>query len=275
MYHMRGMSTRRYVRMPWGQVHLREAGRAGDPVVVMLHQSPLSSATMEAVLQPLARAGLHAVALDTPGFGMSDATPRPWTIPDYAAAMWQTLDELGLKRVALLGQHTGAIMAWEATAQRPGAVTGLVLQGLPLYDDVERARKHQSYAPGYDPQLDGSHLQVIWQRVRGLYPALTAEEINRQVLEYLSTGPDYATAYRAVFDYVVRPEALRGHPMVLLHGDADLVHRFTPVVTTALPWAAVDLIEGGTDFVADEQPEAFAAALARAVLQFLDARESL
>jgi pimeloyl-ACP methyl ester carboxylesterase len=228
----------------------------------MLHQSPLSSATFEAVLEPLAQRGLHAVALDTPGFGMSDPTPRPWTIPDYAAAVWQVADALGFDEVTLLGQHTGAVVACESAKQAPQRVTGIVLQGLPLYDAAEREEKISSYAPAYVPTEDGSHLLVIWDRVLGLYPGLAVEETDRQVLEYLATGPDFATAYRAVFAHEVDTGSLRDVPIALVHGEQDLVHRFTDTVTAALPWAHLDVVPG-TDFAPDEYPAEFADAVAR------------
>ena len=262
MRDLRGSSDRSYVRMPWGQVHVRQAGAPGGTTLLLLHQSPLSSATFEVVLQPLGERGIHAVAIDTPGFGMSDPTPEPWSITQYARASWQVADALGLGDVTILGQHTGAVVACEAAAQQPSRVQGLVLQGLPLYSAEERMEKKRSYAPGYVPNLDGSHLRVIWDRVQGLYPELPVDECNRQVLEYLATGPDYATAYRAVFEHDVDTDALRDVPIALVHGDRDLVDRFTDVVTAALPWAALDIVPG-TDFAPDEHPAEFTEAVAR------------
>ncbi|SHK98565.1 Pimeloyl-ACP methyl ester carboxylesterase [Pseudonocardia thermophila] len=267
MRSLRGSSERGYVRAPWGQVHYRCGGDPTAPTVLALHQSPLSSATFEAVIEPVVRRGVRMVALDTPGFGMSDPTPEQWTIPDYARAVWQVADLLGLGKVHLLGQHTGAVIAAEAAFQQPERIDGLVLQGLPLYSDEEREEKKRSYAPAYEPAEDGSHIGVIRDRIRRLYPRLGVAETDRQLIEYLSTGPDYATAYRAVFDYRVDTERLDTFPVLLLHGSDDLVDRFTPQVTAALPNARLVTIPDGTDFVMDEQPEAFAEELARYVLR--------
>lgn len=274
MKNLAGTSDRSYVRLPWGQVHLRRAGAVDAPALVMVHQSPLSSATFEVTLEPLAARGLQVIAPDNPGFGMSDATPSQWSIPDYADGLWQLIDELSLTDVVLLGQHTGAVIACEAARQRPGSVKGLVLQGLPLYSDEERAEKKAGYAPGYQPSLDGSHLQVIWDRVRRLYPDLAVDEIDRQVLEYLATGPDYGTAYRAVFDHRVDTEALRDVPIALVHGVGDLVHRFTDQVTAALPWAELEILPG-TDFAPDEFPDEFVDAVARWTHAFQRTSEGL
>jgi haloalkane dehalogenase len=267
MRSMGGTSSRGYVDVHWGQVHYRHGGDEGMPTVLALHQSPLSSATYEAAVEPLARRGVRLVAPDTPGFGMSDPPPEPWTIADYARGVWQFADALGLERIHLLGQHTGAVIAAEAAVQQPERVRGIVLQGLPLYDDAERAEKKRSYAPGYTPSADGAHLRVIRERILRLYPRLDVAEADRQMIEYLSTGPDYATAYRAVFEHRVDTAGLGSFPVLLLHGSDDLVDRFTPAVAAALPQARLVTVPGGTDFVVDEQPEAFAAELARHVLR--------
>lgn len=253
-----GTARRGYLDLPWGQVHHRHGGEAGRPTLLILHQSPLSSATYDAAIGALATRGIRSIAVDTPGFGMSDAPPRPWSIPEYAEAVWQIADALGLDTVTLLGQHTGAIVGAEAALRQPQRVRKLILQGLPLYDDEERAEKKASYAPGYTPDRAGSHLRAIWDRVYRLYPRITPDEADRQVAEYLMTGPDYATAYRAVFDHTLDTEALRAVPTVLLHGCDDVVDRMTPVVTKALPGAPLILIPDGTDFVMDEQTETFA-----------------
>lgn len=265
MTSMGGASRRGYVDLPWGQVHYRHGGEPGQPALLILHQSPLSSATYEAVIEPLARRGVRPIAVDTPGYGMSDPPPRPWTIPEYADAAWQIADALGLTDLYLLGQHTGAVIAAEAALLAPGRVRGLILQGLPLYDDDEREFKRRTWAPGYVPERSGDHLRVIWQRIHRLYPRITVGEAERQVIEYLSVGPDYAQAYRAVFDHHVDTAGLAGVPTLLLHGSDDLVDRMNATVCAALPSADLVTIPGGTDFVADEQPEAFAEALAEYV----------
>lgn len=267
MRNLGGTSDRSYVRLPWGQVHLRSAGDPGSPALVMLHQSPLSSATFEAVLPGLASRGLHVVAPDTPGFGMSDPTPGQWSIADYAVGVRRLLDALGLQRVVLLGQHTGAVVGCEVARQERDRILGLVHQGLPLYSEEERAQKRVGYAPGYVPEPDGSHLSVVWDRIRGLYPALPLAEADRQVLEYLATGPDYGTAYRAVFDHHVDVDAVREVPTALVHGEGDLVHRFTDQVTAAMPWAELVLLPG-TDFPMDEHPPEFVDAVATRALAF-------
>ena len=61
------------------------------------------------------------IALDTPGYGGSDPLlePEQPEIPDYAAAVIETVDALGLERFGVYGTHTGALLALEVARMRP------------------------------------------------------------------------------------------------------------------------------------------------------------
>lgn len=258
--------TSQLVDLPWGQVHVRRAGTQGVPLM-LVHQSPLSSRTYAPALPPLAAAGFLAVAPDTPGFGSSTATPRSWCVADYAAALWQLVDRLGLGRVALLGQHTGATIGVEAALQRPDRVRGLVLQGLPLYEGGEGAERLATYAPPYEPSLDGSHLAFVWERVRRMYPRLDARQATDRLVEYLEAGPDYATAYRAVFRYDMAARLpLVRVPVHLVYGEHDLVAWRQSRVHALIDGVVEEVLDGLTDFAALEAPGRFAAAVARHLL---------
>jgi len=65
--------TAGYVEARWGQVHYRASGSSG-PWVALFHESPLSTAAFESVLQLLGTT-CRAVAFDTPGYGQSDPPP--------------------------------------------------------------------------------------------------------------------------------------------------------------------------------------------------------
>jgi len=261
MFNMRGESERFYLDLGWGQVHGRHAGASANPAIVFIHQSPLSSASYEPVIPLLASHGKYAVALDTPGFGMSDAADSNWSISDYAREFWRAVDELGLSKIDIVGQHTGATIGVEAYLQQPARVNNLVLQGLPFYDAAERAEKKRSWAPGYTFARDGSHLVGIWNRVFELYPEESLERADRQVLEYLSTGPDYATAYRGVFNYDIDVAALQSAPICFLMGDADLLNRMREKIQKEFPLAPYQVITDTTDFSALEKPQDYVSLL--------------
>ena len=106
-----------YADEPRGQVHYRRCGD-GQPLL-LLHQSPSSSTMFRKAYALLAQAGIQAIGVDTPGFGMSDVPPHVPSIEDYAQAIPPVLDHLKLDAAAMLGHHTGASIAVEVATRFP------------------------------------------------------------------------------------------------------------------------------------------------------------
>jgi len=109
------------------RVHLIEVG-AGPPVV-FLHGSSTSSLSLLPLLERLD--GMRAIAVDRPGFGLSDPVHVPRERFREAAVTFldEVVDELGLQTSALAGTSMGGTWAlWYALA-RPDRVRRLVLIG--------------------------------------------------------------------------------------------------------------------------------------------------
>jgi pimeloyl-ACP methyl ester carboxylesterase len=137
---------RAYFDCRFGQLHVRTAfpntGGFDERVpLVLLHSSSMSSRTF-APLLPVLGTDRSLYAVDTPGSGESDPTPREPTIADYAAAIGDLLEGLRLREVDLLGHHTGSAIAAEVAIARPKQVRRVVLVGLPVFDAAERAAMH-------------------------------------------------------------------------------------------------------------------------------------
>jgi pimeloyl-ACP methyl ester carboxylesterase len=112
---------------PSGRVHVIEAG--DGPPVVLLHGSSTSSLLLLPLLERLQ--GAWGIAVDRPGFGLSDPADVPRERFRQAAVEWLdgVLDALGLDATALAGSSMGGTWAlWYALA-RPERVRRLVLLG--------------------------------------------------------------------------------------------------------------------------------------------------
>jgi pimeloyl-ACP methyl ester carboxylesterase len=210
---------RRFVTVGSRQVHYRRGG--SGPAAVLLHASPLSSASLLPLARSLTRR-FTVIALDTPGYGLSDplplAEPR---IADYADALAETLTALGLDRCVVYGFHTGAAIGLDLAARHPGRVAAAVLEGVLVPTGEERADLLAHYAPWFPPVWDGTHLIANWSRVRDMFifwPWYRREEsarlavampsaatINDAVLDLLRAGEAYPLGYRAAFAYDAAP----------------------------------------------------------------------
>lgn len=98
---------RGYADGPFGQVHYRDTGGEGTPVV-LLPMAPGSSRTFERILPEFKRIGVRAIAVDPPGVGMSDAAPSFLTIEEQVPSITAVLDHLTLKECDVFGIKTGA-----------------------------------------------------------------------------------------------------------------------------------------------------------------------
>ena len=264
------MGRRRYVDGPHGQVHLAEAGPTDGPAVLLLHQTPRSWREFAAVLDLLAERGLRAVAMDTPGMGGSDAPPGTPRIEDYAAAAVAVLGAVTDGPAAVVGHHTGGVIAVEVAAQAPDRVTALVLSSTP-WVDAERRERVATRPPidAVEPRPDGTHLAELWQRRQAFYPEGRTDLLHAFVGDALrvGVGEDLEAGHRAVNAYRMeeRVGLLRARALVLGATDdpfawperdrlAEVLRGHGLEVTTAA-------VEGGMVPLPDQLPDAFAGAV--------------
>ncbi len=212
-----------YIDSDWGQVHYRTAGTAG-PWVVLFHESPLSSRVYESVL-PVLGEGCRAVAFDTPGYGASDPPPRDgFEIPDYASVLSHATAAMGMTDVVFSGVHTGASLAIEAARTFTGGVTGVVLSGVALYDDAERAANLANWAPTTSMDIEGGQFEWAVERYRRIWPGLSVEMLHLAVVDAMRVVERYNWGYNAAFRHdPAGPLADLRVPVLLLDAEHDLL----------------------------------------------------
>ncbi|SFW78594.1 alpha/beta fold hydrolase [Amycolatopsis australiensis] len=257
-----------YVRVPGGQVHYAEQG--SGPAVLLLHQTPRSLDEFRE-LQPLLAAGHRVLALDMPGFGNSMALPAPQRIEDYVRGTLAALDALGIGRTAVLGHHTGGVVAVELAAAAPGRVTAAVLSSTPWAGPAYRAS--HAAGPGVDDAVrepGGGHLLAWWAQRRPHYPRGATGLLDRFVRDALAPGVDPREGHLACARYEM--ERRIGHvraPVLLLAGAGDpfALPALEPLARHLTAAAVVEraVIDGGTVALMEDK----AADVAGVVVPFL------
>lgn len=157
---------RHFVTIGRRQLHYRRAGNG--PPLVLLHRLPRSSRDHTPLLLRW-REAFTVIAPDQGGYGQSWplAASADGGAPDagaYADDLRDFLDALGLDRVHLLGDGSGALLALEFAWRHPGRVASLVCHALPG-SPVDATALQRAFAP-FEPRWDGSHLAWLWAMLR-------------------------------------------------------------------------------------------------------------
>ncbi len=255
-----------YFDGPMGQVHIGELGE-GLPLV-LLHQTAWSSRQFKNAMPHLAQRGIRCIAVDTPGFGLSDGPEQPPTVYDYADSLAAVLEALGLDQPMVLGHHTGASIATAFAASYPGMVERLFLHGVPIYTPEER--EQQLSRPHFDqtPKTDGSHLTERWAVAdKASRQKVTPTAIHWSLVQFFWAGPKEWFGHHAAFTYDLETDfkALT-MPTTVISNSGDVLHGKMPYLEELRPDFTYVSLEGGTFHIVFEEAERWAAAVAEQVL---------
>lgn len=263
-----GKQIRRgYIELPPAsggvQLHYRRAGTAGAPLLVLLHQTPSSSEMYLQLMRALA-SRFDLLAVDTPGFGLSDALPGSFSIPAAAQAIHAGVKALHAGPCFWFGHHTGAALALQIAHDHPQQVARLAMSGPCLLDAQQRVRLPQLAAaiPSAD---DGSHLAALWSRMRAKDADAPAALIQREVLMAAAAGESYPQAYQAVVevDTEAQLRAL-GCPTLVFAGSEDPLYGQLEAAAACLADGRKAEIPGARTFVCERN----AAAVAKLLIEF-------
>ena len=254
-----------YADTPLGQLHYAEAGH-GDTTVIALHQTPRSHDEF-AELLPLLADGYRVVAMDMYGFGQSAKPKGPHTIEQYAAGVLALADALEIKHFAVMGHHTGAVVAIEVAAAAAERVDAVVLSS-PSYTGPEYREGHAG-GPGVDDaetDHNGGHLITWWSQRAPYYPEDRPDILNRFIRDALAPGVDPLEGHLACARYVME-DRIGGvtAPVLILGADGDPFSfpDIEPIRRglSGAPRVDVVVVEGGTIPMLEHLPEPVAAAV--------------
>jgi pimeloyl-ACP methyl ester carboxylesterase len=255
---------RAFANISEGQMHYRIEG-SGEPVL-LLHPGVGSSDAFTNAMPYLSRKYL-VIATDFLGNGDSDPAPFEYTMPDHARSLVSFLDSLGIRKVSVVGHHTGAKVAAELAINRPERVNKLVLSAIGYWEAAANIKKNEpdNFTSHVEIKPDGSHFMEWWRRAGMWNDPL--DIIEASVLEYIKAGPRGEEIHWTARAYDTKGRLpLIKCPTLVLSGAAGLFHSAADNVRKLVPGSKLVVIENGPPRMERIMPQEFAAA----ILNFLE-----
>jgi len=207
----------------------------------------------------LAKRGLRIIAIDTPGYGMSDNFDHPPTSDEYAGVVATVMDGLKLTKASVVGHHTGSTVGSAFAARYPDRVDRVVMHGVPLYTNEERAERLAR--PHFDqtPDAEGNHLKRRWEVGLRLAPDASLEALHLSAVNFFMAGPLEWHGHHAAFthDMAAALKAIKA-PTLIMSNTGDMLHFSLERVRALRPDFKFLSLDGGTYHIVFDEAERWA-----------------
>ena len=253
------MGTEHYIYRRDGRVYAYQVG-GGEPVI-FLHAVGSSGVTWNTVLDQLAR-HFTCYNIDMPGFDHSDIPPGQYAVEDYAQALVDVIDSLGLEQVNLVGDHTGALLSIVLAGSYPDRVKRVVLDGLPCWDSKKGKAIWERFFLTRFTDTTSYHLSVdpliTWEEAKALDPKMEraawekSDEIHKRSRLWERMTHEKTTSFDAV-SAAARVE----RPTLLLYGDGDILLRGAATANEQIKGSVLKVVPETPGTVHTVRPDLF------------------
>lgn len=262
-----GTPPRQALRVTAGRLTLRAVRAGAGRPVVLLHGFGESLISWRGAFDRLA-AHSDVVALDLPGFGLSDKPASGYSNDTLAAVVLDAMTSLGMAHATLVGHSMGGAIAVATALRAPERVDALVLV------DPAVSAGTWGFKPPRDAASTTDWLRRAIARYETLRPRFTAPHDPSWLAEdstALAYSPSNDSAYgRAIqavlrefdFDYLTPARASRLHlPVLLLWGEFDQVvpPQVGRTLLLGLPQATLEVVPRSLHRPHVERPDTVAA----------------
>ena len=237
------MIKKAYTEISMGQCHYRY--KAGDGIpMVFLHQTPSSSLMYEELISQLPE--YSCIAIDTPGFGMSDDISGNPSIEDYGKYVLEVLGNLEIRKFHLIGHHSGASIALSIENQRNDQVASLTLIGVFLATSEEKEIMKKQTGLDWSPREDGGHLINAWNLAGKILGADDNLDLRqRETIDAIRAETSAKQMHHAIWDFSeINAFKKTNTPSLVMCSEEDVMFPFLDKVIDCRPETIIQIIQG-------------------------------
>jgi pimeloyl-ACP methyl ester carboxylesterase len=234
------------------------------PTILLIHGFPLNSSLWESQIEDLSDTA-RVLAPDLRGFGLSEATPAPYTMEMMADDCMGLLDSLGIQEpVIVCGLSMGGYVAFEFYRRFPDWVAGLILTSTRAGADDEAGRA------GRDAMIANVRKSGVEAVSRAMLPKLLGPDSythNELLVNFVREMVDSSSVeglVGALEAMKTRPDStpMLGNisvPVLIIHGEADQIIHVSQAeaMREAIPNSRLVVLPGAGHLPNLEQADAF------------------
>ena len=127
-------------------VYCEKSGETGEQVL-LLHGWGCTTEHFRPIIQALEK-DYRLTVIDFPGHGKSGRPPEPWGVKDFADAVVDVMDQLGIEKCHLIAHSFGGRVSLHLAAHHPERIGKMVLTGcagLKKPQTEEQKKRSQAY----------------------------------------------------------------------------------------------------------------------------------
>jgi pimeloyl-ACP methyl ester carboxylesterase len=168
--------------------------------------------------------------LDCPGHDDSDIPASKYSMPDYADAILEVADVIGLKKFNIVADHTGSMYSMDLAIRYPDRVKRMVLDGLPYWRAENSGVIWDKFFIPSFTDADAYHVNVVpllsWEEAKSRRPNITREEWEHSEWQHKRNRLWTRYGQEANTSYDTESMGPKVNTSTLLiYGEADILRR--------------------------------------------------
>ena len=220
---MSGEIRREYSDTSFGRVHLWTMG--DGPALLLIHQSGQTSDEYLS-LAPVLADSFKVIGIDLPNHGQSDSSKYELNADEFGDVVIEVLDNIGVEKIHILGQHGGASIGINLGIRYPDRVGKLILSGAGREENQTQEQIQEMIDRPMTRDLpidmDGEFLDKTWNVYRKMSASTTTPDVTfRPFLTSLINRQRKFDMHYAIFRYQPNLDDLKKETL-LLEGEEDM-----------------------------------------------------
>ena len=202
--------------------------------LLCFHGSPRCSDEYLEVLPLFAAGGRKVVALDVPGYGISENPVKSCSIDEVADAFLEVADALGIEKFVAVGCLMGNFVSVSLASRYPDRVAACICANLYYYPpEAVKSKLHDAagktdgseIADSWELKDDGSHLLELHNRRKWLDPDLNVRVVQGELTYLVNRRARYSKgiSIQDLSEFDFEPAAVKSKcPTLCVKGEEAL-----------------------------------------------------